>query len=579
MFAGPRPLRPVFDTANGEQNDDERYWNRMKEVSVFQEPGNITSTDYLPCEPFCLASTCNNRLIVYDTSLFEPLWVYSRFKSPVYCATYRDDGSLLGTGTHDGNVHFFNVHDSKKTGGNRNPIRSYQAHNCRINALVYELSMRRFFSMADDGHLKMWDLAEAVSAKNATPVWWSAAHEDHIRSGEVFSSNSNLFVTGSYDHLVRVWDTRVESGDKSAKIMEINHTAPVEKVLLFPNDTIVASAGGTSVKFWDIRVGGKSLHTINNHHKTVTSMCFATNKTCLLTGGLDRKINAFKCDSGNFAQIKTWKAAAPILTLSMSKNDQYMVYGMSNLLSIHRRKAEDEPESEIAGAVERVGWTENGMRHREAPLFISPYSSNLKRNFTPVVKQRERGVDDSKVVELTARQLDRMHLGALDNLLRLKRYREMISTIMAKNIIKTQPEMVVAAFQQLRIRQKLYTALSGHSEEEIVPLLNFLSDNLFKSTYFDILYDVLGVFLSVYGEEELTPNTLQAIDTLKAKVAAEIEFQKRMCRSQGQLHMLLDGTTRANKKMRMDQSEDDQQKLPIITEFNPENVPTVSWEI
>lgn len=30
MFAGPRPLRPVFDTANGEQNDDERYWNRMK---------------------------------------------------------------------------------------------------------------------------------------------------------------------------------------------------------------------------------------------------------------------------------------------------------------------------------------------------------------------------------------------------------------------------------------------------------------------------------------------------------------------------------------------------------------------
>lgn len=85
--------------------------------------------------------------------------------------------------------------------------------------------------------------------------------------------------------------------------------------------------------------------------------------------------------------------------------------------------------------------------------------------------------------------------------------------------------------------------------------------------------------LAVYGEEELTPNTLQAIDTLKAKVAAEIEFQKRMCRSQGQLHMLLDGTTRANKKMRMDQSEDDQQKLPIITEFNPENVPTVSWEI
>lgn len=63
-------------------------------------------------------------------------------------------------------------------------------------------------------------------------------------------------------------------GDGNAVILEMNHGKPVEKVLLFSNETIVASAGGNTIKLWDVAAGGKLLHTMENHHKTVSFFKF-----------------------------------------------------------------------------------------------------------------------------------------------------------------------------------------------------------------------------------------------------------------------------------------------------------------
>uniref|UniRef100_A0A915EF73 Uncharacterized protein n=1 Tax=Ditylenchus dipsaci TaxID=166011 RepID=A0A915EF73_9BILA len=167
MFLGTKPLKPLPEGYNESLSDDQVYWSRLKEISVFQETGNISSTDFLPVAPFNFASTCSNRLTVYNTAACEPLSVYSRFKAPVYAASYRANGSLLGTATHDGHVHFFDVHEQKKS-ASRNPIRSFHnAHNCRINALAYDFSMLHFASMADDGVLKLWDLSEDGSKKSS----------------------------------------------------------------------------------------------------------------------------------------------------------------------------------------------------------------------------------------------------------------------------------------------------------------------------------------------------------------------------------------------------------------------------
>ena len=48
----------------------------------------------------------------------------------------------------------------------------------------------------------------------------------------------NVFILGSYDHTVRLFDTRCKTS-----VLRIDHGSPVESVVMFPGGGIVASAG------------------------------------------------------------------------------------------------------------------------------------------------------------------------------------------------------------------------------------------------------------------------------------------------------------------------------------------------
>ncbi len=63
-------------------------------------------------------------------------------------------------------------------------------------------------------------------------------HTDYIRSGDTIQSTPNLFLSGSYDHTVRVWDKREQKD-----VINVNHGAPVESILVAPNGSLLFTAG------------------------------------------------------------------------------------------------------------------------------------------------------------------------------------------------------------------------------------------------------------------------------------------------------------------------------------------------
>ncbi len=91
-------------------------------------------------------------------------------------------------------------------------------------------------------------------------------------------------MTGSYDHTVQLWDMRTPD----SPVLECNHGAPVEDLLLFPSGGSCVSCGGHWICVWDILAGGKLLLSSTNHQKTITSLCFDGHSERLLSGGLDR---------------------------------------------------------------------------------------------------------------------------------------------------------------------------------------------------------------------------------------------------------------------------------------------------
>lgn len=97
----------------------------------------------------------------------------------------------------NGQLHFFDVDRLKRRRALKHPVRSFNnAHNHRVNAITYDTSKLKFASMADDGAIKLWDLADPRGA-DAQPLWQMMdAHTDHIRSGTFSRQNDNMIVTG-----------------------------------------------------------------------------------------------------------------------------------------------------------------------------------------------------------------------------------------------------------------------------------------------------------------------------------------------------------------------------------------------
>lgn len=167
-------------------------------------------------------------------------------------------------GSVDGYLHFFDV--SKKGVPSRHSVRVFKAHQSEVRCVAFKSKTTHCASFGDDGQFKVWDLALSKADEPVYSV--SNAHSDKIRSCASSVRNSDFFVSGSYDHTVKIWDTKCKPND--ACQLTFNHGAPVESLLLTNNNRIVVSAGGNVVKFWDLTVGGKLMHTLENHNRTVS---------------------------------------------------------------------------------------------------------------------------------------------------------------------------------------------------------------------------------------------------------------------------------------------------------------------
>uniref|UniRef100_A0A0N4ZMK2 U3 small nucleolar RNA-associated protein 15 homolog n=1 Tax=Parastrongyloides trichosuri TaxID=131310 RepID=A0A0N4ZMK2_PARTI len=504
-------LVPVTENLNNIQHsDDYLYWQRMEQVAVFQEGGNISSTTFLPVSPYYVATTSAFRLTIYDTDVCDSVSVNSRFKTQVFGATYRHDGSLLGCGSLDGIVRLYDVHKSDNT--LRTALRTIKTDGTPCHVVSFSSTGLRVGAMNDSGAFNIYDVADT----SGRSVYYKKGHEDHIRCGAFSSDNEQLLVTGSYDHTVKLWDTRNDN-DKPA--LSVDHGCPVEKVILFPNNNIMATAGGQVIKLWDMTQTHKTLHVFENHHKTVTSLCLATNSRRLLSAGLDRRINVFNVDSGDFDLIYQMSTLAPVLTLAISPNDDCLVYGMQNIVAINRRKPASKKDVQISSIK---------ISQKEAK----------KKGTRNVTTTNEEG----KIVKvpMTAPILDKISLGPIERLINAKKFNKAIEVMFYRSTEWiTNPSIIVAAFRQIYFQKALRRCLTGRDERIMQNIFHFIRLNLFNNAYFSTLMKVTECLIDIYNDEtEFTGETKKNFNDLRKVVEYELKRDGEMLRIRGMLEVI-----------------------------------------
>ncbi|XP_069606606.1 U3 small nucleolar RNA-associated protein 15 homolog [Ranitomeya imitator] len=478
---------PLYPKLGEKITQDTLYWKRYKTPVQIKEFGAVTKIDFSPSEPCNYAVTASTRIHIYGRYSQEPIKTFSRFKDTAYCGAYRGDGRLLAAGCEDSVVQLFDINGKAA-------LRQFIGHSKAVHFVDFTGDNFRLVSGSDDYASKIWDIP------NGTEISTYREHTDYVRCGCASKLNDDLFVTGSYDHTVKVFDARTEKS-----VMTMEHEQPVENVLLFPSGGLLVSAGGRYVKVWDLLKGGQLLVSLRNHHKTVTSLCLSSSGQRLLSASLDRHVKVYS--TMNYKVVHSFDYAASILSLALAPDDEMIVVGMTNgVLNVKHRKPEEKKSHEPSR-----------RKHPSYRMFVKG------KDYMP--KQ------DDFIVSKPVRQ----HLRKYDKLLRGFQ----VSAALDAALEARSPEVIVAVMNEIERRGTLKNALAGRDEKQLCQILTFLMkyivDPRFSSILLNVSEKVIDIYSSIINQSSVVDKLfLKLQDTLEK----EVNYQEELLEVLGMMDTL-----------------------------------------
>lgn len=465
------------------------YWKQLGVPVLVKEFGPIDYIDFSPVEPHYFAVTCSVRVQVYNPITKLVVKNLSRFRESAFGATFRDDGRLIVAGGEEMNVKLFDV-------STKSLLRLFKGHSAPVHRTFFINNRPLIASFSDDKSVKIWDIPTEKPI-----ITYSDAHNDYIRAGATNNVVQDVILSGGYDGIVKMFDSRSEK-----EVLTVKHGCPVESLLFLPSGGVFLSAGGTEIKIWDSFAGGKLLGSVSQHHKTITCLRLASDNKRFLSGSLDRHVKIY--DVSSFKVVHTLDFPNAVLSLGVSKNDDTLVAGLvDGLVSISRREM-----------------TENSKTDTKKVNFkFASLAASLQK--VDVIVPEEKPEKEAK------------H----EHFLRKFQFSKALDSVLLPYVSNKHPETTVLVMQELLRRKALHKAITGRDKKFIMQFLRFILRNIVDIRFTRVLIDVTNEFLNVYESEinNLPPEVSKLILELKNLLDQECKLYEDLAMLQGMMHMLL----------------------------------------
>ena len=516
--AGPSPLTP-----------EQTYWRTFKSQQLIPSPSNnpVTHisfpqvlTSSLAHASDCFAVTSGARVQLYSIRSKKLVKTISRFDDVAHGAEIRRDGRVMVAGDESGAIQVFDVHS-------RAILKTWKEHKQPVWATKFSpTESTTLVSASDDRTVRLWDLPSEESVVSFI------GHQDYARTvAFMYGQASGLVVSGSYDQTVRLWDPR----SPATAVMTFMHAAPVESVLPMPSGTTILAAADSQISVLDI-VAGRPIQILQNHQKTVTTLCLASSGTRLVSGGLDGHIKIF--ETSNWNVVAGSKYPSPILALSVissgqGQEDRHLAVGMqSGILSIKTRLSgqqkvkERERQKEMQALIE--GKIEE-LDKKRAKKLPSGLQKRLRgRDFTG------EGVD--VIIEGNKREA-RVRPKPWEEMLRSRKYAAALDKVLEDNSTSTVVTLLVA----LRHRSAMRTALSGRDEITLQPILKWICKFITNPSYVSLCVDIGFLILDIYAAQLGQSKDIDGLmHRLHGNVRREVNRSQQAWQTQGMLGLLLE---------------------------------------
>ncbi|XP_073706862.1 U3 small nucleolar RNA-associated protein 15 homolog [Garra rufa] len=477
--------------------EDTLYWKNYKFPVQIKEFGAVKKIDFSPLAPHNYAVTASTKVHIYGPHSQEPIQSFTRFRDTAYGGTFRGDGKLLVAGSEEGLIRLFDV-------SGRVALRQFRGHTKAVHVTSFLSDGLRVVSGSDDLSCRVWDVPSGAELCSFTE------HTDYIRALAPSKLNPDLFVTGSYDHTVKVFDMR--SGSST---MTMQHGHPVECVLLYPSEALLVSTGGRYVKIWDLLKGGQEIVSLKNHHKTVTCACLSSVGNKLLTGSLDRHIKVY---NSAYKVVYDFNFDAAILSMAIAPDDEVIAVGMTNgVLSVRHRRHKKVKESTVP------------TRRRRLPA----YRVFVKgKNFVP----RQDDFLVSKPVK--------EYLCKYDSQLKSFEVSKALDTALEMWSRTKKPEVTVAVIIEINRRGTLKNALAGRTESSLTRILKFVLKYIFDPRFSRPLLMVGDIILDLYQDViPQSPSVERLLQLLMEALGVEKDLHQELLQVLGILDTLFASLT------------------------------------
>lgn len=464
--------------------------------------------------------TTGTRVQLYSIRTRKLLKTITRFTDLARCGTIRRDGRVLVAGDDTGRIQVFDI-------SSRAILKTWDEHKQPVWATAFSpTELTTVMSASDDRTVRLWDLP----SQKSTMTW--TGHTDYVRCGQFMpGQQSGMVVSGSYDGMVKLWDPR--ASDRAA--MTFKHAAPVETVLPTASGTTVLAAADNQISVLDL-VAGKPLEILRSHQKTVTSLCWASDGTRLVSGGLDGHVKIFETTGWNV--VAGSKYPSPVLSLcvvpSSNKEDKHLVVGMqSGTLSIRTRLSGDakvkerEREKEMAALLAGTldSYDKQAARKRKRAGATGSKAKHFVGEAAEIVIE---GDEDQK----RHKELD------WEKDLRLGRYAAALDRVIEEN----NPVKVLTVLMALRHRSALRAALQGRDENSVQPVFKWICRHITDPRYVTICVDSAMHLLDLYSEHVGDSKEMQSlVRRLHSHVRMEVDRSQQAIMTSGMLQLLVGG--------------------------------------
>ncbi|KAH3678560.1 hypothetical protein WICMUC_001369 [Wickerhamomyces mucosus] len=467
---------------------EQRYWRGYTGTQLVKEHNAVSHICFNPISPHDFAITSSTRIQVFSSKTREVVKTFSRFKDTVYSGEYRFDGKLLVAGDASGLVQIFDAIQPRTLLVTINPS-SHPTHVTKFHPSI----STQLLTCSDDRIARLYDISQATK-----PIISFNDHEDYIRCGS-FIEGSNLAVTGCYDGYIRIFDQRL--GDEP--VIKFNQESPVEDILS-NNPTQLISAGGSSIKIWDI-TAGKLRNELNNFQKTVT--CLNKNDHGILAGSLDGHVKVF--DEFDWEVKFGWKFGGGVLSCGVSPDSKHFVAGLSSgLLSIKTRKTESK--------------VKQGIKSKK--------SNALQK----MLRGAEyKGEEEHRIItskpQLKKLRVYEKHLNAF-------RWTDALDCAFKPGISR---ELTMTILEELKKRGKVRISLLNRDENSLENILIWFIKSIEDVRSVFIIVDFMNVIVELYGGLfDKIPILRELLKSFNKKLNSEIKKAQEAEKIKGMLQLL-----------------------------------------